>query len=334
MKLSNETKVGLLAITAIILLVLGFNFLKGSSIFSKPFVLYAPFSDIGALEKSNQVKINGLPIGTVADFKPADKEVNAIIVEVHINKGISIPKNSTLIIDGAILGSAFINVLPGDAHTYYQSGDTARTRIDPSLMSDLKAQIAPTLIRLNETFDSLKITIGALNSIFDPNTKNNLRSIIANLNLSSAELAQLLNTQSGVVARSFANIEAVTGNLARNNEVINGSLRNVNRFSGELATLDLRSTMSKLDATVTELQRTVGNINSKNGSLGLLMNDRQLHDNLNGVAQRLNAAALSMEILLDDVRVHPKRYVNFSLIGGGGKPEPLTSPAVKDTTRR
>lgn len=334
MTLSNETKVGLLALTAIIVLILGFNFLKGSQIFSKPFVLYAPFSDIGALERSNQVKINGLPIGKVHDFRPADKEVNSIIVELHIDKGINIPKNSVVIIDGAILGNSFINVLTGDAAAYYQSGDTAKTRIDPSLMSDLKAQIAPTLVRLNETFDSLKITIGALNSIFDPNTKNNLRNIIANLNLSSAELAQLLNTQSGVVARSFANIEAITGNLARNDEVINGSLRNVNRFSGELANLDLTGTMNKLDATVTELQSTVSRINSNNGTLGLLMNDRQLHDNLNGVAQRLNAAALSMEILLDDVRVHPKRYVNFSVIGGGGKAEPLTSPAVKDTTRR
>lgn len=334
MKLTNETKVGLLAITAIILLIIGFNFLKGQQIFSRPFVLYAKFTDIGSLEKSNQVKINGLPVGTVYDYRPADAEVNAILVEIHMDKKVKVPANSVAVIDGSILGSAFINMIKGDANAHYESGDTVKTRIDPSLMSDLKAQIAPTLLRLNETFDSLKITIGALNDVFDPNTKNNLRSIIANLNISSGQLSQLLNAQTGVIARSFENVEAVTGNLARNNDVINHSLANVQTISDKLAAMNVQQLVDTLQLAVNQMKSTINNLNSKNGTLGLLMNDRQVYDNLNDVSTRLNSAALSMEILLDDVRVHPKRYVNISLFGGGGKAEPLTSPAVKDTTPR
>src|SRR5688572_31986491 len=100
MKITNEVKVGLLAITAILILIFGFNFLKGSNVFSKPRTLFARFPDIGALEKSNQVKINGLTVGSVYDFKPADKEVNSIVVEIHLNDGIEVPKNSIAFIDG------------------------------------------------------------------------------------------------------------------------------------------------------------------------------------------------------------------------------------------
>lgn len=333
MKLSNETKVGILAIAAILALILGFNFLKGQRVFSKPYVLYAKFSDIGALEPSNQVKINGLSIGNVHQFKPADKEVNSIIVEIHLtNKDVSIPRNSVAIIDGSILGAAYININKGDAHVYYKSGDTLSTRIDPTLMSDLKAQLAPTIIRLNETFDSLKVTIGMLNSIFDPATKNNLRTMVANLNASSAQLAMLLNAQTGVIARSFENVDAVTGNLARNNEVINRSLRNVETATGNLANADIQGAVNELKSTITQLQSTVARINSNEGTLGLLMNDRALYDRFTSIANRINSTALSAEILFDDIRVHPKRYLNISVFGGGNKGEPLTSPAAKDTT--
>ena len=116
MKINNETKVGILAIAAILALILGFNFLKGKSIFSKTPVIYAKFAELGALEKSNQVKINGLSVGTVYNFVPADREVNGIIVEIHLNKDISIPANSIAFIDGALVGSSYISIEKGNAN--------------------------------------------------------------------------------------------------------------------------------------------------------------------------------------------------------------------------
>lgn len=334
MKISNEVKVGLLAIAAIIILVIGFNFLKGQSVFSKPFVLYARFPNIGALEKSNQIKINGLAVGTVHNFVPADKEVNSIIVELHVDKGIAIPKNSLALIDGSVLGAAYINIEKGPATTYLQSGDTVITRADMSLLSDLKAQVAPTLTRLNETFDSLKLVIGGLNSIFDPNTKNNVRDLITNLTLSSSQLAQLLDVQSGVLAQGMKNINAITGNFARNNDVINSSLRNVEVTTSRLANANIEGVVSALQSTIGELRTTVSKFNTNDGTLGLLMNDRKLYDQLGGVSSRLDKVALSAEILFDDIRVHPKRYVNISVFGGKKGGEPITSPAPKDTIPR
>lgn len=338
MKISNEVKVGILAIVAILALILGFNFLKGSTIFSKPFVLYARFPEIGSLEKSNQVKINGLDVGNVYTFTPADKEVNSIIVEIHVTKDISIPRSAVAFIDGSVLGSAYINIEKGTGNTYLESGDTISTRPEMSILSGLQAQVAPTITRLNETFDSLKITIGGLNSLFDAGTKNNLRSLIANLTISTAEMAQLLDVQSGSLAKVLDNTNKVMANFANNNDAITSSIRNIEVTTGKLANANIEGVVSGLQATVAELQNTVQkfnkNLNSKDGTLGLLMNDRQAYDKILEASKRLDKTMLSAEILLDDIRLHPKRYLNISVFGGGKGAEPITSPASKDTIPR
>jgi phospholipid/cholesterol/gamma-HCH transport system substrate-binding protein len=234
-------------------------------------------------------------------------------------------------IDAGILNSSFINIEKGDQHVYLKSGDTISTRLDKGLFGSIQTQVAPTLTRLNQTLDSLKIILGSINSVFDPNTKNNLQTVIANLAVSSSYLQQLLNAQTGALAQSLANLNTITANLAKNNDAISSSIRNVEVTTSKFANANIEGTISALQSTVGELKNTIANLNSKNGSLGLFMNDRQLYDNLNKVVDRLNSAALSAEITLDDLRLHPKRYVNISLIGGKTKSEPLTSPAVKDT---
>jgi phospholipid/cholesterol/gamma-HCH transport system substrate-binding protein len=152
--------------------------------------------------------------------------------------------------------------------------------------------------------------------------------MIASLAVSSAYLQRLLNTESGIVSQAVGNLNSVTGNLARNNDHIAQSIRNVEITTGNLANARIQETVAALEGTINELKGTVTkldrNINSNNGTLGRLMNDQKLYE-------QMNRAALSMEILLDDLRVHPKRYVNISLFGGKNKPDPLTSPVVKDT---
>ena len=331
MKLNNETKVGILAMVAILSLVLGFNFLKGKSLFKKAPAIYAVFKQIGSLQKSNEVKINGLPVGTVFDYAPIDKEVNGIVVEIHLTRNISIPTNSVAFIDGSLVGASYISIDKGNANNYLQSGDTISTRLDAGLMNNIKTQLSPTISRVNETLDSLKITLGSVNAIFDPSTNANLQTIIARLAVASVSLEQLMNAQTGALSRSMSNLDAITGNLAKNNDAISSSIRNIEVTTSNLANAPIQQTLtglqgaiSELSGTITQLKGTVTRINSPNGTLGALLNDRQLYNQLNKVS-------LSLEILLDDVRIHPKRYVNVSVFGSKGKPDALTSPAVKDT---
>ena len=331
MKLNNETKVGILAVAAILALVLGFNFLKGKNVFSRTPVIYAVFQQIGSLQKSNEVKINGLPVGTVYNYAPTDKEVNGIIVEIHLTRDISIPANSIAFIDGALVGASYISIEKGPAKAYLQSGDTINTRLDAGLMSDIKTQLSPTITRVNETLDSLKRTLGSVNAIFDPSTNDNLQTIIARLAVTSASIQDLMNAQTGALARSLSNMNEITSNLAKNNDAISSSIRNIEVTTGNLANAPIQQTVSglqgailELKGTITELKGTISKVNSPNGTLGALLNDRQLYE-------QLNRAALGLEILLDDVRVHPKRYVNISVFGGKQKPDALTSPSLKDT---
>lgn len=335
MKISNEVKVGFLAIAAIVVLVLGFTFLKGANVFSKPFTLYASFPNIGSLEKSNDVKINGLTIGKVYSYKAVNPEVDSIIVELHINDGIVIPKNSIAFIDGAVLGSAYINinVQKGPTGALLKSGDRISTKIEMGIMGSLQAQVAPTIMRLNETFDSLKLVIGGLNSLFDPNTKSNMRGLISNLTSSTGQLAQLLDVQSGALAQSLGNMNAITGNLAKNNDAITASIRNVEVTTSRLANTNIEGLVSAMQSTIDSLRGTIGKFSNDKGTLGLLMNDRKLYDQLNGNTAQLNKGLLSLEILLDDIRLHPKRYLNISVFGGKKAAEPITSPAAKDTIR-
>ena len=118
MKISNETKVGILTITALTILVLGFNFLKGKDLFKKSKKIYAVFSNMGTLEKSNEVKINGLPIGAVYDKKELDKDVSAIIITINLTRDINIPDNSVAYIGSSLVGASFIVIEKGDSKTY------------------------------------------------------------------------------------------------------------------------------------------------------------------------------------------------------------------------
>jgi phospholipid/cholesterol/gamma-HCH transport system substrate-binding protein len=328
MKINNETKVGILAVVAILILVFGFNFLKGQQIFKKQPTLYAIFKNLGSLEKSNVVKVNGLPIGTVYDFKPTNKEVDSIIVEIHLNRDVHIPDNSIALIDGSVLGAAYITIEKGASNSFLQSGDTINTRLDEGLIASLKTQLTPTITRVNETLDSLKIAVGGINSMLDPNTQGNLKSIFANLAVSSAYLQRMLNTETGAVAQAVGHLNSVTGNLAKNNDQVTQAIRNVEITTGNLANARIKETVDALEGTVNELKGAITkldqNINSDKGTLGKLMNDQKLYN-------QMNRAALSLEILLDDLRAHPKRYVNISVFGGKTKPDPLTSPLVKDT---
>ena len=335
MKISNEVKVGLLAIAAIIVLIIGFNFLKGANVFSKPNSLHARFANIGTLEKSNEVKINGLAVGTVYEISQADQEVDSIDVEIHLTRNIRIPRNSVAFIDGSVLGSAYINIQkPRDNTTsYLQSGDTISTRLEQSLLGNIQTQLAPTLTRVNQTLDTLKIAIGSIASVFDPNTQHNLQTLVGNLTISSAELSKLLSAQGGVLAKALGNVNSVTENLARNNDAVTASIRNVEVTTSRLANANIEGMVSALQATINELKNTIGNINTNKGTLGLLMNDRKLHDELDGTARQLKQVLLSAEILFDDIRLHPKRYVNIAVFGGKNTSEPITSPAPKDTIR-
>lgn len=327
MKINNETKVGLMTVAALALLIIGFNFLKGRDIFNRANKIYMVFYDLGALSRSNEVKINGYVIGKVYDLQAKDKNLNGFVVTINLTEDVNIPKNSTAFISSPVLGTTFINIKKGSSSEYLEEGDTLQTGKDGSILDDVKSQLNPTLGSVRESLDSLKMLVSNVNKVFSDDSRAHLQQTLANLEVSTRSLSRMMDTENGALAQSLNNVNAITGNLKNNNDSINATISNAKRASEKLANLELQPVIDSLSATISHLKSVVGKVDSKDGSLGALINDRQLYN-------KLNDAILSAEILMDDLRANPKRYVNLSVFGRKDKDGPLTSPAKKDTLPR
>jgi phospholipid/cholesterol/gamma-HCH transport system substrate-binding protein len=326
MKISNETKVGVLAAITITLLILGFNFLKGKKLFEKKDIVYAVFDKVDALSTSDAIKINGLQVGNVADMVERDPNISAVIVGLNIKKKVNIPKNSYAVIEGNPLGSSSINIILGTSTEYVQDGDTISTNPASGLLSDLKGALGPTVTQVNGTLKTLDSLLEQVSTIFDPKTKSNVQNVVANLALSTASLNAMLNAQTGALAKSLNNLNSFTANLKNNNDSITMIVGNVEKLTHKLSDLELQQTVTKFQDAADKLNATLAKVNSNNGTLGLLMNDPKLYNNLNATSNSLN-------ILLQDLRLHPKRYINVSVFGKKDKTQPLMVPLSDTATK-
>ena len=331
MKISNETKIGVLAVVALAALILGFNFLKGSSLFQHTTKIYAIFDNVEGLEVSNAVQIDGLTIGSITDISESDKDLsNGIVVTITLKKKVHIPSNSTGVINSGFISSASIVIDKGDAKDFLENGDTLQTKKKANLFSQVQESVNPVILKLGGTLTSLDSLIEVIGSMFDPRLKNNLSSIVANLATSSAELQKLLNAQTGYLAQSLKNVSDFTGNLSKNNDHVTATLANLDKTSANLASAKIPEAVETLQSTMNELKGVMDKVNNNSGSLGMLLNDKHLYQNLEGTTRSLN-------ILLDDFRAHPKRYVNISVFGhkdkGGYLIAPLDSTAAKPVNK-
>ncbi|MEQ1798281.1 MAG: MlaD family protein [Lacibacter sp.] len=319
MKVSNETKVGALTVIAVTLLVLGYNFLKGKSLLKKSNVIYARFADVGALEISNMVKIKGFRIGNVYKIDNMDKDVSEVIVTINMTEEINIPKNSVAVINSSLTGSASISVLPGNATSFISFGDTLQSSSNPDILSKVMTSVDPVMANVKQAIDSLKLVLSNLNSVFDEHTKANLKAVIGNLKTTSDDLTVMLNSKNGALAKTLNNVETFTTNLNGNNEKLNTTIENLKNTSQKLSELELKETVANLNNTISQLQGILQKANKGDGTLGLLINDPKLYNNLQNTSRSLN-------ILLDDFKLHPKRYVSVSVFGKKDKTEPLKAP--------
>lgn len=332
MKINNETKIGVLAVVAIALLVIGFNFLKGKNLFKKNENIYAVYTDVQGLAKSNPVVINGLQIGRIASLD-GGKDMKRIIVTVSLFKEVNIPSNSLAVINPNLLGSPTLEIQLGNAATYLKAGDTLLTTMSGGAFDEALKIINPVLYEVRNAVKSLDSVLHIVTGVFDPTTKNNIKGIVANLNattasfaISATSLQQMMDIQNGVLSKSLENVNSFTSNLNSNNAKLNDILTNAQKASATLAAINVQNTLDTLNIAVNNFKIGSQKINSKDGSLGLLLNDKTLYNNLEATANKLN-------ILLDDIRVHPRRYVNVSIFSKKDKGNYITAPLIDDTLK-
>ena len=295
MKLTKEIKIALIAIVGILVMYFGINFLKGMNLFSTNNAYYMTFDDIQGLGASTPIYADGYKVGTVDGLEYDYKENGPIKVKVDINKDLRIPQGSKAEIVKDLMGNLQVNLLlANNPRERVEPGGIIPGAVNGGMM-DKAANLVPVVEKMLPKLDSILSSVNAL--LADPAlaaSLHNVETITSNLTVSTRELNTLmagLNKQ-------------VPGMIGK----ANGVLDNTNRLTANLASLDVQGTLNKVNQTLESAHQFTEKLNSNQGSLGLLMNDTKLYDNLTSTMSHADS-------LVIDLKAHPKRYVHFSVFG-------------------
>lgn len=292
---TKEVKIALVAILGIVVLFYGLQFLKGLTVFSNDDNYYVTFSDVSGLSASSPVYANGYKVGVVKeilyDYNPQDK----IVVVLGLDKQMRLPRGSRAEIASDLLGNIKINLVLGqDPINMLGRGDTIPGGEEIGMMSKL-GDMLPTIETIVPKLDSIMTSLNIL--LADPalrNTLHHVEGMTGNLNATSQELRQL----------SASLNRDVPGMMQK----ANGVLDNTQQLTATLSAIDVADITSKVNKTLDNVEQMTRKLNSNEGTLGLLMRDASLYNNL-------NSTAASADSLLIDFKAHPKRYVHFSVFG-------------------
>lgn len=295
MKLTKEIKIALVAIVGILVMYFGINFLKGMNLFSTNNTYFITFDDIQGLGASTPIYADGYKVGTVDGLEYDYKENGPIKVKVDIIKDLRIPQGSKAEIVKDLMGNLQVNLLlANNPRERVEPGGIIPGAVNGGMM-DKAANLVPVVEKMLPKLDSIFTSVNAL--LADPAlaaSLHNVETITSNLTVSTRELNTLmagLNKQ-------------VPGMIGK----ANGVLDNTNRLTANLASLDVQGTLNKVNQTLESAHQFTEKLNSNQGSLGLLMNDTKLYDNLTSTMGHADS-------LVIDLKAHPKRYVHFSVFG-------------------
>ena len=295
MKFTKEIKIGLVAVLGIVVLFVGLQFLKGLSVFSSDNTMYVAFTDATGLAVSSPVYANGYRVGVVKaldyDYDPHGK----IVAEVGLNKEMRVPVGSRAELASDLLGNIKINlVLADDPLHMIAVGDTISGGMEVGIMSKV-GEIMPLILDIAPKLDSIMTSLNTL--LADPalrNTLHNVEGMTGNLYATSQELKLLSASLNREVPTTLTKV--------------NGVLDNTQQLTHNLSQIDVEAMNAKVNQTLANVEQMTQRLNSNEGTLGLLMRDKSLYNNL-------NATAASADSLLTDLKAHPKRYVHFSIFG-------------------
>lgn len=292
---TKEVKIALVAIAGVVVLFFGMNFLKGLNIFSSEDNYYVQFSDITGLSSSSPVYADGFKVGVVKDIIYDYSHTEGSKVLIGVDKQLRIPQGSSAEIVSDMLGNVKVNLLlANNPREKVAPGGLIKGMINDGAMGKLQDMV-PAVEKMLPKLDSIMTSLNTI--LADPAIRQSLHNVQAITDNLTTSTAQLNTLMAGLNKN-------VPGMMAKANNVLD----NTETLTANLAAVDVASTMRQVDQTIANVQQLTAKLNSKEGSLGLLMNDTQLYDNLNSTMRNADS-------LVIDLRQHPKRYVHFSVFG-------------------
>jgi len=297
---TREVKVGLMVTVAIFVIYFGLNFLKGIDIFSPISTYYAVYNNIDGLVPSSPVLIKGYKVGQVEEIIYDFSKEKSFVIRFSVSKDVLLPKGAKIdLFDNGLMGGKAIQIVYAPlskGQELYSPGDTVESTVGTGLMAQVAGDLMPKIQSISEQADSL---IRSLRAITEGKAlKNSLMSIentTANFDATSVQLKKLMNSD---VPRILKDVNGITGDMKK--------------ISGNLSTVDFAATFASINHTIANLNLLTDKLNSKDGTIGLLLNDKGLYNNLTNTADNADK-------LLIDLKQNPKRYVHFSLFGSKEK---------------
>lgn len=314
MKINNETRVGVLAAFAIALLIIGYNFLKGNSIFSSETILYAKYSRVDGLGTSKPVLVNGFQIGRVDQLElMAD---GSILATLKIKDEYKIPVNTIARLESTdLLGGKAIVMVLGNSTEYAADGFTLNTNVERGIMESVQ----PVQKKAEQIIAKMDSVLTSVNTILNPNFQQNVEksftsisATLASLESTSKKVDLLVGSESSKLSNILSNVESISVNFKNNGAKIDAVLNNLTTTTDKMAALNFKQTVDNANKAMSDLQLMIADIKAGKGSIGKLINDEQMYQNLNNASKNLDA-------LMIDLKANPKRYVHFSVFGKNNK---------------
>ena len=307
MKITKEIKTAVLVIAAILLFIWGYSFLKGRDLLTSYRTFYVQYENVEGLTGSAPVTINGLVVGAVTGIKFLN-ETGKLQVELQVKSDFPISKSSVVsIYEPGLIGGKQIMITPNLKDTSVaESGETLLGSIKPGLTSLVAERLTPLQEKVEKMVVSADVLLKNINTILDAKTKANLKSSIANLDATLAEFKKASTTVNEMLAENKGKINNTMTNIDK-------ASANFSKVSDSLAKVNIGKTVKKLEQTLANVDKIMSDVQSGKGTMGKLMKDESLYNNFAKSSKEL-------ELLLQDLRLNPTRYVNVSLFGKKNKP--------------
>lgn len=302
MRLSSEIKIGIIITIAIAVTIWGLNFLKGRNILKAENTYYAIFDNIGGLEKNSKIFINGYKIGQVGNITFAANGNGNLTVTLGIEKDykLAVPSRAILY-DADFMGTKAIEIIPGKSGRNHEPGDTLEALVRLGLTDKLEQQLTPVKNKAENFIVTVDSLMAAMAYVFDRESADLLKASIRKMENSFDGVEMLLT-----------HLESITLNLREHNEKLAAAMSNLESITDSIARSDLKETINNTNRTLEQTHLIMEKINQGEGTLGLLVNNDTLYQNLASLSREL-------DLLVKDLQENPKKYINVSVFGKSEK---------------
>ncbi|MBQ1980051.1 MAG: MCE family protein [Alistipes sp.] len=304
--MKKEVKVGLFAI-AVLLVGWGVaRMLKGAEIFSNSYTYYAYYTQVGGIQPASHVMISGVKVGSVVDVKLNEDPSKGVELTLSINKQYRIPTDSKAeIFSDGLMGGKAVKILYGSSSEFTPNKGTIQSKESVDLMDMASTELTGLLEKVKGIMDNLAVTLNGINGLMAQNTET-ITHIMSNVDGLTGNVNSMLANEKQHLEQAFASLSEFSKALGDNASEVDAIIDNMSAFSGKLAESNL---VTEIEGVVNNLNDVLASVNDKNGSIGKMLSDAELYDNL-------TSASNNLSVLLEDLKENPSRYVQVSVFGG------------------